>query len=231
MIKSVPRAALVPATKKVAQVRQVKVDQHQAELLKLARSGGGPGVVHPGSDEYKLVTAHFLGTLGGRDAKIHSVQSLRSRDIRLGTSQRVMFHGCKTTVNERAIVADGFNVTQCVSGGRNYGTWFAYHSAYSDGGFAFNDSHGIRHMFVCLVSDAHVVLDNSTMRVVGQGCACPRWILQYTHAGSGGMGTFSVGAYGRWGPSAAAGGTPSATFGYEVKDGQWVPITTPPGKR
>merc|ERR1711862_521832 len=103
------------------------------------------------------------------------------------------------------------------------GSWFAYEAAYSDSGFAFNDSSGIRHMFICVVSNAHVVLDNTVMRVVGSSCAYPLWIIKYTHQRSATAHTFNVGPYGRWGGGLAA--VPVvAPNGWEARDGQWVPI-------
>merc|ERR1712066_554496 len=71
-----------------------------------------------------------------------------------------------------------------MSGGQGFGTWFAYGAAYSNGGYAFIDGGGVKHLFVCVVSPEHVVLDNATMRVVGQGCAYPLWLLKYTCATS-----------------------------------------------
>merc|ERR1719245_1716960 len=93
-----------------------------------------------------------------------------------------MFHGCKSLANEALIIADGFSISKCVSGGASFGTWFAYNSSYSNSGYAINLG-DTRHMFVCTVSDTKdVALDNLVMRVVGQDCAYPMWCLAYTVA-------------------------------------------------
>mmetsp|Transcript_55185 Transcript_55185/g.161057 ORF Transcript_55185/g.161057 Transcript_55185/m.161057 type:complete len:84 (+) Transcript_55185:305-556(+) len=81
-----------------------------------------------------------------------------------------MFHGCRSAGNEDSIVASGFHA---------YPSWFAYSSTYSDGGYAFCDSHGWKHLFVCLVSRSQVRHDDTTVRVVGQGGAYPHWIVHY----------------------------------------------------
>ncbi|CAE8684654.1 unnamed protein product [Polarella glacialis] len=127
------------------------------------------GQVPLDSDQYKAVTEYFLQTLGASNVHIHGVARVNAggfANFRSGTQQRVMFHGCKTTGNEDAILKDGFQVNACISGGANYGTWFAFNSAYSDSGFAFNDSFGVRHLFVCLVSNASMRMENATMRVL-----------------------------------------------------------------
>merc|ERR1712232_1158833 len=82
------------------------------------------------------------------------------------------------------IIANGFDVNCCKSGGRKFGTWFAYAASYSNSGFVFVDRQAIRHLFVCVVSSKHVVLDNATMRVVGEGCAYPLWLLKYKESTS-----------------------------------------------
>merc|ERR1719221_842227 len=93
-----------------------------------------------------------------------------------------MFHGCRSQENEDSILRRGFQVSQCVSGGANFGTWFAYNASYSDSGFAYEDSDGIKHLFVCVVSEKKVVLDDQRcMRVVAQDCACPVWLLKYRY--------------------------------------------------
>eukprot|EP00415_Alexandrium_ostenfeldii_P002529 UN2529 len=90
-----------------------------------------------------------------------------------------MFHGCRTASNESSIISHGFQVSHCRSGGNDFGTWFAYGAAYSNSGYVFAQHSGERHIFVCMVSDRHVKLDNCTMRVVEQGCAYPLWLLTY----------------------------------------------------
>merc|ERR1719264_2466815 len=93
-----------------------------------------------------------------------------------------MFHGCRSLANEASILADGFSASRCVSGGAGFGTWFAYSSSYSNGGYVVNLG-GTRRIFVCAVSDTKdVALDNVTMRVVGQDCAYPMWLLTYRWA-------------------------------------------------
>merc|ERR1712151_425244 len=93
--------------------------------------------------------------------------------------ETLMFHGCRSMENEDSISKDGFQVSCCRSGGQNYGSWFAYNASYSDGGYAFTDGSGIKHLFVCAVSRQEVVRNDSVMRVVGQDCAYPMWIVKY----------------------------------------------------
>lgn len=95
-----------------------------------------------------------------------------------------MFHGCKTAVNEASIMRDGFQVSVCTSGGRGFGTWFAYAAQYSNHGYTYvepvQSEAPLKHLFVCVVSYKHTVKDDHTMRVVGQGCAYPLWLVRYT---------------------------------------------------
>jgi len=104
-----------------------------------------------------------------------------------------------------------------VSGGPNFGTWFAYGAAYSDNGFVYIDQSGVRHLFVCVVSYKHTVYDNNLMRVVGQDCAYPLWLLAYTMPESR-----------RPLPAASKKvrkpGAPGPQVFFVVKDGQWVPV-------
>jgi hypothetical protein len=81
--------------------------------------------------------------------------------------------------NEEAILREGFRVDKCKSGGTNYGTWFAYNASYSNSGYAFVDSEGWSHLFVCCVSRHQVKRDDATMRVVGPGGAYPMWRVTY----------------------------------------------------
>jgi hypothetical protein len=91
-----------------------------------------------------------------------------------------MFHGCRSQDNEAKILANGFQVSQCVSGGANFGTWFAYNAAYSDGGFVHTDCDGVKHLFLSIVSEKDVARDDKIcMRVVAQDCAYPAWLLTY----------------------------------------------------
>merc|ERR1712217_767112 len=60
------------------------------------------------------------------------------------------------------------------------GAWFAADAAYSDGSFAIRERNGVKHLFLCLVSDANVVLEyDDYIRVVGQDCAYPVWLIKY----------------------------------------------------
>merc|ERR1711971_1039210 len=58
--------------------------------------------------------------------------------------------------------------------------WFAYQANYSHGGYVYVDASRVRHMFICMVSKENVVIDNPTMRVVGQDRAYPFWLVSYT---------------------------------------------------
>merc|ERR1711879_417306 len=102
----------------------------------------------------------------------------------------------------------------CKSGGHRFGTWFAYGASYSNSGFVFVDRREIRHLFVCMVSSKHVVLDNATMRVVGEGCAYPLWLLKYKQDTSK---VSKVRA-----PSRKANAPQARKDFYVVRDGSWV---------
>merc|ERR1712232_356781 len=128
------------------------------------------------------------GSQGRDDIEIVSLERLQNREVYSryapGRSERetVMFHGCKTESNEKSIMERGFQVNKCVSGGANYGTWFAFNAAYSNGGFVYYDNaRDVRHMFLCAESDKYVVRDTPDMRVVGQDCAYPLWRLRYKY--------------------------------------------------
>merc|ERR1712048_1479464 len=54
-----------------------------------------------------------------------------------------------------------------------------YSANYSHNGYTFWDEDGYRHLFACAVCYAEVVKDDSIMRVVGQDCAYPMWLLKY----------------------------------------------------
>lgn len=99
----------------------------------------------------------------------------------------LMFHGARGGQHaEDSIVQNGFRVDKCVSGGANFGTWLAYVAAYSDGGFAFNDAAGLRHLFLCITTETDVRLDDGqVMRVVGEACAYPLYIIKYQRAADG----------------------------------------------
>jgi len=134
--------------------------------------------------------------------------------------ETIMFHGCRSQANEESIIQNGFLVSRCVSGGSNFGTWFAYGAAYSDGGYVYTDQSGVRHLFVCVVSYNHTVCDTNLMRVVGQDCAYPLWLLKYTI-------TLPISRR----PVLSAAGkkkrkpvAPGPQVVFVVKDGQWVPV-------
>jgi hypothetical protein len=149
----------------------------------------GEAVVNHCTEEYKAVTRYFLQTVGHSDYHVSQLTRLQNTDVYMrylaqrGCARQgdetVMFHGCKSQGNEDGIRANGFQITRCISGGTNYGTWFAYNASYSDAGYAFPDSAGLVHIFVCVVCYTEVVRDDITMRVVGQDCAYPMWMLTY----------------------------------------------------
>jgi len=139
--------------------------------------------VDSASDEFHSVTAYFAGTLGWlpHTCSLRRVQNQLVYSRFKGRHEpglTLMFHGCRSKGNEAGILADGFQVSCCRSGGTDYGTWCAYASSYSDSGFVLH-AEGMRHLFICVVSRQHVVLDNDTMRVVGQDCAYPLWLVSY----------------------------------------------------
>jgi len=139
--------------------------------------------VNPLSEEYHAVTDYFNATVGLRGVEVKELIRLQNPRVYArydtGFANTVMFHGCRSQSNEDSIIAHGFDVSCCKSGGHRFGTWFAYGASYSNAGFVFVDRREIRHLFVCVVSSKHVVLDNETMRVVGEGCAYPLWLLKY----------------------------------------------------
>jgi len=141
--------------------------------------------VNPSSEEYHAVTDYFNATVG-RYGRIEVKELIRLQNpwaydrYDPGFASTVMFHGCRSQANEDSIIADGFRVSCCKSGGHRFGTWFAYSASYSNNcGFVFVDGQEIRHLFVCVVSSKHVVLDDDERRVVGEGCAYPLWLLKY----------------------------------------------------
>eukprot|EP00930_Biecheleria_cincta_P004314 TRINITY_DN105224_c0_g1_i1.p1 TRINITY_DN105224_c0_g1~~TRINITY_DN105224_c0_g1_i1.p1 ORF type:complete len:520 (-),score=63.03 TRINITY_DN105224_c0_g1_i1:339-1841(-) len=143
-------------------------------------------VVSSSSEEYRAVTSYFNATVGCQGAGIQVQELVRIQNekvyhqFKAGERDTIMFHGCRSQQNEDSIITEGFQVKRCVSGGLGFGTWFAYGAAYSHGGgYTFIDGGGVWHLFVCVVSPEYVVLDNATMRVVGQGCAYPLWLLTY----------------------------------------------------
>lgn len=142
-------------------------------------------VLRPSSEEYRAVTEYFRATVCTSGITVVELTRLQNPAVYKSfdggpDTETIMFHGCKSESNERSIIANGFQVRHCVSGGQDFGTWFAYNAAYSNSGYVFMDRHAVRHLFVCVVSSKHVVLDSTIMRVVGQGCAYPLWLLKYT---------------------------------------------------
>jgi len=159
------------------------------------RSCGGSSSVSlcPSDEEYQAVTDYFRQSIQRgniRDPEIVSLERLQNSEAYTryapGGSEKetVMFHGCRTAANETSIVQTGFQVRKCVSGGANYGTWFAYNADYSNSGYVYVEPAGVRHIFVCVVSDRYVVQENAIMRVVAQDCAYPLWLLCYKCKGS-----------------------------------------------
>jgi len=143
--------------------------------------------VEPGPEFY-AVAGFFAGTLLYRP-EIRSISRVQNYEtferFRANAGNTIMFHGCKSDGNERAIAFEGFQVSKCKSNwhGRGAGSWFAYNAKYSDSsGFVYPDAEGIRHIFMCIVSTVDVRLDDATMRVVGQDCAVPLWIVKYVNS-------------------------------------------------
>lgn len=176
-------------------------------------------VVGKESAEYRAVTEYFMATCSRHDGQeIVGVERVQNAEVfrRFAEDDEdltVMFHGCKTCLNEDSIVAQGFQVAHCRSGGSNFGTWFAYNASYSDSGFIYSEAGkgSVCHIFVCLVSRRYVVKDDATMRVVAQDCAYPMWILRYRHTGCARTIV----------PRAPRSGQRPIFF-FVVKDGRWV---------
>jgi len=173
------------------------------------------------SEEYMLVVDYFQKTMCRKDATVQALHRVENGDVckkfrrRSDDDDTMMFHGCRSRANEDSIIRDGFKVSSCLSGGKGFGTWFAYGAAYSDSGYAFWDAQGMKHLFVCKVSYCHTVLDNATMRVVGQDCAVPLWRLTYKL---------------KPGPIAVKKkATPGPEAFFIAKDGCWVPEKTQNG--
>jgi len=148
------------------------------------RGSGRPHSLGQSSEEFRAVVDYFHVTVGSPGLEVQEVVRLQNPRVyeRCDSGpdlDTIMFHGCKSQANEDSIIAHGFQVQRCMSGGQNFGTWFAYYASYSNSGYAFRDQKQNLHLFVCVVSSKHVVLDNTTMRVVGQGCAYPLWLLKY----------------------------------------------------
>mmetsp|Transcript_34067 Transcript_34067/g.77695 ORF Transcript_34067/g.77695 Transcript_34067/m.77695 type:complete len:421 (-) Transcript_34067:264-1526(-) len=141
-------------------------------------------LVHEKSDEYRAVTDYFVKTLSSNsEVEIAGLTRIQNSHVYSrfleGGGNTVMFHGCKTSANEASILEKGFMVSCCRARGNGFGTWLAYNASYSNGGYVFRDKAGWSHIFVCVASHHHTVLDDMTMRVVGQDCAYPQWLLTY----------------------------------------------------
>eukprot|EP00971_Amphidinium_carterae_P208177 4130541-Amphidinium_carterae.1 len=138
------------------------------------------------SSEYRAVTDYFVKTLAAPSHQKVQVASLtriqngavQSRYLSNGENT-VMFHGCQNSINEYRIVMEGFKVSCCRAHGYGFGTWLAYNAHYSNSGFVYRDRDGWRHIFVCIASHFYTTLDNKIMRVVGEDCAYPQWMLKY----------------------------------------------------
>jgi len=138
----------------------------------------------------------------------------------------IMFHGCRSPDSEADILAHGFQVTKCRSGGANFGTWCAYNAAYSNGGYALNEPWQgfgqIRRLFVCVVSRRYVVREDNVMRVVGQDCAYPQWLLRYRVPPPRAPAPLPVQ---RLGTKKAKAANRECVF-HEVRDGAWMPVVS-----
>jgi hypothetical protein len=136
--------------------------------------------------EWEIVAGCLLETLGQEDVEVLEVARVQNPSVyseyQRDEGETLMFHGCRSELNECSICASGFQVSCCISGGRHFGSWFAYSASYSDSfGFARAGPSGVRHLFICAVSRHMVAMENASMRVVGQGGAYPMWIVKYTY--------------------------------------------------
>ena len=145
-------------------------------------------IVPKGSKEFDSVVGPMVATLGGssspsirRVERIQNPATWAKYAASRGGHEAYFYHGCRGGMDsEIAIVRGGFNVNKCVSGGANYGTWFAYNSSYSCGGFAFVDESSATHLFVCQVlTQAPVMHQPGTMIVVGQDRAYPSYLVVF----------------------------------------------------
>eukprot|EP01059_Diplonema_ambulator_P007223 TRINITY_DN16715_c0_g1_i4.p1 TRINITY_DN16715_c0_g1~~TRINITY_DN16715_c0_g1_i4.p1 ORF type:complete len:358 (+),score=98.04 TRINITY_DN16715_c0_g1_i4:125-1075(+) len=134
-----------------------------------------------------LVTTLFGGYGTHREAlTVKSIERVQNRmayarykQATANSPETLMFHGCRTPQNESSIIDNGFQVSKCVSGGKNFGTWFAYNASYSDAGFAYVDGSKFTHLFICAVAQADVKMENDCARVVGQDNAYPLYLVVY----------------------------------------------------
>ena len=139
--------------------------------------------VDPESKEFKLVEGHLRQTL---QTTVRTVKVLRIQNEKIfktfsrDTAESIMFHGCKSEANEGSIVAHGFSLSTCKSLVNDQrGVWFSHTSEYSNRSFAFSDTNGWRHLFVCIVSKHGLLKNDGQMRVVDQFGAYPQWIVHY----------------------------------------------------
>jgi len=167
------------------------------------------------SEEYKAVIAYFQRTLQKPSVTVRELRRLEDPAVAYSprSAETIMFHGCRSFANEASILKNGFQVSKCYSGGSNFGTWFAYNASYSDSGFAIIEPSGLRHLFICVVNYDYTVLDNTTMRVVGQNCAFPLWLVSYQYPATVARPASRL-------QNAAKAPIPK-TF-YVVRDGKWV---------
>lgn len=142
--------------------------------------------LHKVDPEHRAVAEYFASTLPACPpvrvrsvTRLHNAEVYRRYSCTAASGETLMFHGCKNAGNEESIIRKGFDVSCCRSGGAGYGTWLANSANYSNNGYVRIDSSGVRDIFVCVVSYHHVVRNDATMRVVGQDCAYPLWMLKY----------------------------------------------------
>mmetsp|Transcript_10291 Transcript_10291/g.22725 ORF Transcript_10291/g.22725 Transcript_10291/m.22725 type:complete len:179 (+) Transcript_10291:105-641(+) len=144
---------------------------------------GHQQLVQANSQTAESVRTVFLETLGLSPNRVIFGPIIQVQNgpvfaqLRHRSNTWIMFHGCKTADNEKSITVQGFQVSYAKSGVP--GTWFSGTSNYSHQSFAFNDANAWRHLFVCLVTDADMKQDSGSVRVVGQSCAYPAWIVHY----------------------------------------------------
>lgn len=144
----------------------------ESECLRVVRQFGTP--IDAKSREFRIATNYFEKTLNYHGSvRFESLTRIRNDEVyakcapNAGSCETVMFHGCKTAMNEAIIIRDGFQVSKCRSGGENYGTWFVYNADYSNDGYVATDGCGVRRIFVCRVSCSQIKMHSTVMRVVG----------------------------------------------------------------
>jgi len=158
--------------------------------------------VEKDSFEYRVVSSAFIGNMRDTTMQeiisqcytISAIQRVENKGAFLrykaqrdsdgpSAEETLMIHGCRSESNENSIAQQGF-----IASGS--GTWFAYFAPYSDGGYAFSDRHGDKHLFIAVVLKAHAALEEGTKpkpenirqrhcRVVKQDRAYPQWIVRY----------------------------------------------------